>query len=51
LYYFDEANKTILTAKDINSNNLEAINFTVRNWVTGEQIEINDKYPKVVAKV
>lgn len=51
LYYFDEANKTILTAKNINSNNLEAINFTVRNWVTAEQIEINDKYPKVIAKV
>ena len=51
LYYFDEANKTILTAKNINSNNLEAINFTVRNQVTAEQIEINDKYPKVIAKV
>jgi hypothetical protein len=36
LYYVNEPNKTIHANKNINSNNIEAINFTVRNWVSGE---------------
>lgn len=51
LYYVNEPNKTIHANKNINSNNIEAINFTVRNWVSGEQVEINDMYPRVVSKL
>lgn len=51
LYYINEPNKTIHANKNINSNNIEAINFTVRNWVSGEQVEINDMYPRVVSKL
>lgn len=51
LYYVNKPNKTIHANKNINSNNIEAINFTVRNWVSGEQVEINDMYPRVVSKL
>lgn len=51
LYYVNEPNRTIHANKNINSNNIEAINFTVRNWVSGEQVEINDMYPRVVSKL
>lgn len=51
LYYVNEPNKTIHANKNINSNNIEAIHFTVRNWVSGEQVEINDMYPRVVSKL
>lgn len=50
-YSFNTANKTILTSSNVTSNNLKAINFTVRNWVSGEQVEINDMYPRVVSKL
>lgn len=51
LYYINKPNKTIHANKNINSNNIEAIHFTVRNWVSGEQVEINDMYPRVVSKL
>lgn len=51
LYYVNKPNKTIHANKNINSNNIEAIHFTVRNWVSGEQVEINDMYPRVVSKL
>lgn len=51
LYYVNEPNRTIHANKNINSNNIEAIHFTVRNWVSGEQVEINDMYPRVVSKL
>lgn len=50
-YSFNTANKTILTSSNVTSNNLKAINFTARNWVSGEQVEINDMYPRVVSKL
>ena len=50
-YSFNTANKTILTSSNVTSNNLKVINFTVRNWVSGEQVEINDMYPRVVSKL
>lgn len=50
-YSFNTTNKTILTSSNVTSNNLKAINFTVRNWVSGEQVEINDMYPRVVSKL
>lgn len=51
LYYVNKPNKTIHANKNINSNNIEAIHFTVRNWVNGEQVEINDMYPRVVSEL
>lgn len=50
-YSFNTANKTILTSSNVTSNNPKAINFTARNWVSGEQVEINDMYPRVVSKL
>lgn len=50
-YSFNTANKTILTSSNVTSNNLKAINFTARNWVSGKQVEINDMYPRVVSKL
>lgn len=50
-YSFNTTNKTILTSSNVTSNNLKAINFTARNWVSGEQVEINDMYPRVVSKL
>lgn len=50
-YSFNTANKTILTSSNVTSNNLKAINFTARNWVSGEQVEINDMCPRVVSKL
>lgn len=50
-YSFNTANKTILTSSNVTSNNLKAINFTARNRVSGEQVEINDMYPRVVSKL
>ena len=50
-YSFNTTNKTILTSSNVTSNNLKAINFTARNWVSGEQVEINDMYPRVVYKL
>ena len=41
-YSFNTTNKTILTSSNVTSNNLKAINFTARNWVSGEQVEINE---------
>lgn len=50
-YSFNTTNKTILTSSNVTSNNLKAINFTARNQVSGEQVEINDMYPRVVSKL
>lgn len=50
-YSFNTANKTILTSSNVTSNNLKAINFTARNWVSGKQVEINDMCPRVVSKL
>lgn len=50
-YSFNTANKTILTSSNVTSNNLKAINFTARNWVSSKQVEINDMYPRVVSKL
>lgn len=50
-YSFNTTNKTILTSSNVTSNNLKAINFTARNRVSGEQVEINDMYPRVVSKL
>lgn len=50
-YSFNTANKTILTSSNVTSNNLKAINFTARNWVSSEQVEINDMHPRVVSKL
>lgn len=50
VYSIDEVNKTIITTKKIDANNIEAVHFDATNWVTADKTTIDNVYPKVVSK-